>query len=66
MNNLFAAFGFGAVILLVVGLFILGPCLSIIAVNQLFGTSIQLTFWNWLSAFWLHVVVASTTSSSRS
>jgi hypothetical protein len=66
MDNLFAAFGFGVVILLVIGFFILGPWLSIMAVNTLFGTSIQLTFWNWLSVGWLHIVVASSYSSSRS
>jgi hypothetical protein len=51
------------VVLIVIGLFIVGPWLSILAVNQLFGTAIQLTFWNWLAAFWIHLVVAG---SSRS
>lgn len=66
MNNLFAAFGFGAVILLVLGLLFIGPWLSILAVNHLFGAGIQLTFWNWLSMFWLHLVVASSVSSNKS
>lgn len=47
-----------------IGLFIVGPWLSILAVNQLFGTAIQLTFWNWLATFWLHIVVASATSKN--
>lgn len=46
------------VVVIIIGLFIVGPWLSILAVNQLFGTSIQLTFWNWLAAFWIHLVVA--------
>lgn len=50
------------VILSIVGLLILGPWLSILAVNQLFGTAIQFTFWNWLSVTWLHVTVATTVS----
>ena len=64
LEKTFTALGVGGVILLVVGIFILGPWLSILAVNQLFGTTIQLTFWNWLSVFWLHIVVASTSSKS--
>jgi hypothetical protein len=64
LEKTFTALGIGGVILLIVGAFVLGPWLSILAVNQLFGTTIQLTFWNWLSAFWLHIIVASTTSKS--
>ena len=64
LEKTFTALGIGGIALLVVGLFILGPWLSILAVNQLFGTTIQLTFWNWLSAFWLHILVANTTSRS--
>jgi len=58
------ALGISGVVLVVIGLFVVGPWLSILAINQLFGTAIQLTFWNWLSVFWLHIVVASTTSKS--
>ena len=58
------AFGVVGVILFVIGLFVIGPWLSILAVNQLFGTGIQLTFWNWLSVTWLHVAVSSTVSKS--
>ena len=53
------------VVLLVIGLFVVGPWLSILAVNHLFGTTIQLTFWNWLAAFWLHLVAAASTSSKN-
>lgn len=64
LEKTFTALGIGGILLLVVGLFVLGPWLSILAINQLFGTAIQLTFWNWLSMTWLHIVVASTTSKS--
>ena len=55
--------GIIGVILFIVALFVIGPWLSILAVNQLFGMAIQMTFLNWLSVTWLHVVVASTTKS---
>jgi hypothetical protein len=58
------ALGATGVVLFIIGLLIVGPWLSILAINQLFGTTIQLTFWNWLSIFWLHIVVASTISKS--
>ena len=64
LEKTFTALGYGTVILLVIGLFVLGPWLTILAINQLFGTAIQLTFWNWLSVFWLHILVAKTTSRS--
>lgn len=64
LEKLITALGVGGVILLIVGLFILGPWLTILAVNQLFGTAIQLTFWNWLSVMWIHLLVASKSSKS--
>ena len=50
---------------LIIAFFVVGPWLSILAVNQLFGTSIQLTFWNWLATFWIHLVVAGSRSSKN-
>lgn len=64
LEKIILALGISGVVLVVMGLFVVGPWLSILAINQLFGTTIQLTFWNWLSVFWLHIVVASTTSKS--
>lgn len=64
LEKIILALGISGVVLVVIGLFVVGPWLSILAINQLFGTGIQLTFWNWLSVFWLHIVVASTTSKS--
>lgn len=64
LEKIILALGISGVVLVVIGLFVVGPWLSILAINQLFGTTIQLTFWNWLSVFWLHIVVASTTSKS--
>lgn len=64
LEKTFTALGIGGVSLLILGFLVLGPWLSILAVNQLFGTAIQLTFWNWLSVTWLHIIVASTSSKS--
>lgn len=63
LEKVFVTFGVGAVLALIVGLFVIGPILSIWAVNQLFGTSIVLSFWNWVAAAWFHILVANTTSS---
>ncbi len=64
LQKLLVAFGVGGVLALIVGLFIIGPILTILAVNHLFGAGIAINFWNWVSVAWLHIVVASTTSSS--
>lgn len=61
MNNLIV---FGVVIF-IIGLFVVGPWLSMLAVNHLFGTGIALTFTNWLAVFWLHIVVASVRGSKN-
>lgn len=66
LEKLLVTLGIGGVLALVVGIFIIGPILSILAVNHLFGTTIAINFWNWVSVAWLHIVVASTTSTSKS
>jgi hypothetical protein len=66
LEKLLVALGIGGVLAIVVGLFIIGPILTILAVNHLFGTAIAINFWNWVSVAWLHIVVASTTSTSKS
>lgn len=50
----------GLVILFLILFFTIGPILSIIAINHLFGTGIAINFLNWLAMFWLHCVAAST------
>jgi hypothetical protein len=67
LGKIFVGLGIGGVILLILAIFVAGPFLSIMAVNHLFGTTLGFTFWNWLAAAWLHLVVASSsTSSSKS
>ena len=62
LNKTLATFGVLGLVLLILAIFIVGPWISILAVNQLFNTAIPLTFWNWLSVFWLHFIVASSSS----
>ena len=64
LEKTFTALGAVGVILLILALFVVGPWLSILAINQLFGTAIQLTFWNWLSMTWFLLLIAKGTSKS--
>lgn len=48
----------GGVLLFIIGLLLVGPILTIVAINHLFGTAIVINFWNWLAVFWLHLLVA--------
>jgi membrane-bound acyltransferase YfiQ involved in biofilm formation len=63
LEKVFVTLGIGGLIAIIVGLFIVGPIISILAINQLFGTNIAISFWNVLAAMWLHFIVASTTTS---
>ena len=65
MNKFLASLGIVGLLALVALLLVVGPFLSILAVNQLFGTTIALTFWNWVCVAWLHMVVASVGSSNK-
>ena len=53
MSNVTAIFGGAALILLVIALVTIGPIFTILALNTLFTLSIPITFWTWLSTFWL-------------
>lgn len=43
-------------ILVLIVLFGLGPILTILSMNALFGLSIALSFGTWLSVFWLSMI----------
>lgn len=66
LEKVFVALGIGGILALIIGFFIIGPIISIWAVNQLFNAAIALNFWNWVAVAWLHLVVASTTTTSKS
>lgn len=46
-------------LLLIVGLIIVGPVISIWALNTLFGLQIATTFWTWLAMTWLHLMITN-------
>lgn len=41
---------------------VVGPLLTIAALNTLFGLGIPYTFWTWLSTLWLVMLVSSRAS----
>ena len=65
IDKILVGFGVAGLVAFLIALFLGGPVLSILAVNQLFGTSIAVTVWNWLAAFWLHIVVASVATRNK-
>jgi hypothetical protein len=46
------------IILLWLTLFVLGPFISITAINTLFGTQIEFTFYTWLCVVWLASILS--------
>ena len=51
-------FGIIALILLAIILVGIGPILTIISLNAVFGLTIGITIWNWLAVLWLSMLVA--------
>lgn len=51
-------FGIIALIILVISLIGIGPVLTIISLNAVFGLTIGITIWNWLAVLWLSMLVA--------
>ena len=51
-------FGIIALIILAVFLIGIGPVLTIISLNAVFGLTIGVTIWNWLAILWLSMLVA--------
>lgn len=51
-------FGIIALILLAIILIGIGPVLTIISLNAVFGLTIGITIWNWLAVLWLSMLVA--------
>lgn len=61
-NKLVAAL---IIITLIIGLIILSPMFTIVALNTLFGLDIAMNFWTWLSAFWLQMLLVGGYSSTK-
>ena len=56
------ALGFIALIVLFI---FVGPYFTITALNTLFGLGIEVTFGTWFAMFWIHLVLASKSTSSK-
>lgn len=54
----------GFVILLIV-LIGVGPILTLMSINTLFGLNIAINFWTWLSVVWLGIVLNGTRVKSK-
>jgi len=46
-----------ALILLAIFLIGIGPVLTIISLNAVFGLAIGITIWNWLAVLWLSMLL---------
>ena len=51
-------FGIITLIILAIILIGIGPVLTIISLNAVFGLTIGVTIWNWLAVLWLSMLVA--------
>ena len=51
------ALGITGIIVLLVILIGLGPILTLMSINTLFGLNIAINFWTWLSVVWLGIVL---------
>ena len=51
-------FGIIALIILAIILIGIGPVLTILSLNAVFGLTIGVTIWNWLAVLWLSMLVA--------
>jgi len=60
MSKLFGGVTMLALIVLIVAI---GPIFSIMALNTLFNTGIELTFGTWCAALWLGIVIRGVSST---
>ena len=54
----------GLIILLIV-LIGVGPILTLMSINTLFGLNIAINFWTWLSVVWIGIVLNGTRVKSK-
>ena len=53
------------VVVLLVILIGLGPILTLMSINTLFGLNIAINFWTWLSVVWIGIVLNGTRVKSK-
>ena len=59
------ALGVTGLIILLIVLIGVGPILTIMSINTLFGLNIAINFWTWLSVVWLGIVLNGTRVKSK-
>lgn len=59
------ALGITGIVVLLVILIVLGPILTLMSINTLFGLNIAINFWTWLSVVWLGIVLNGTRVKSK-
>lgn len=57
------ALGITGLVILLVVLIGVGPILTIMSINTLFGLNIAINFWTWLSTVWLFGLFATRVKS---
>ena len=63
--NVKEALGITGIVVLLVILIGLGPILTLMSINTLFGLNIAINFWTWLSVVWLGIVLNGTRVKSK-
>jgi hypothetical protein len=56
---------FGLIIPLIILFIFIGPYFTIMALNTLFDLGIDVTFGTWFAMAWLHLALASKSTSSK-
>lgn len=59
------ALGITGIVVLLVILIGLGPILTLMSINTLFGLNIAINFWTWLSVIWIGIVLNGTRVKSK-
>jgi len=65
MSKLTESLGIVFVVLLLIALIGLGPVITILALNTLFGLAIAINVWTWLSTFWLSAFFTAAVRSGK-
>lgn len=65
MSKLLETTGGITLFLILLCVILISPWFTILALNTLFGLSIPVTIWTWLSAFWLSALIGTSAINSN-